>query len=79
MDAPSQPLAVHACRSLCRWVGTRRAPDELFACQGCGSQWRPGLVWTPVDANGHVPREVRRAVRAFTNGRRGGAAGSAGT
>ncbi len=72
-----EPLAVNACRSLCRWVPTRRAPDELFACQGCGSQWRPGEPWTPVDADGRVPDAVRRA--RLTTARRAAGAGSAGT
>ena len=59
-------LAVHPCRALCRWVRTRRAPHELFACQGCGSQWRPGVAWTPVDADGRVPADVRRAARSLS-------------
>ena len=72
-------LAVNPCRSLCRWVRTRRAPRELFACQGCGSQWRPAEAWTPVDADGQVPAAVLRARARVTTGRPGGAAGSAGT
>jgi ribosomal protein L37AE/L43A len=70
-------LAVNPCRSLCRWVGTRRAPHELFACQGCGSQWRPGEAWTPVDADGRVPVAVRRARRRVTSARPEVAAGRA--
>jgi hypothetical protein len=54
-------LDVRPCRSLCRWVATR-TDEDLFACQGCGSQWRPGAGWTPIDADGHVPPEVRRAL-----------------
>ena len=76
-DTP-EPLAVQACRSLCRWVPTR-APSDLFACQGCGSQWRPGEAWTPVDADGTVPPAVRRARERVTSARRGGGAGSGGT
>jgi ribosomal protein L37AE/L43A len=76
-DGDDDALAVHPCRSLCRWVGTRRAPHELFACQGCGSQWRPGESWTPVDADGRVPRAVRQARRRFTSAPHEGAAGHA--
>ena len=79
MDITPGGLAVHPCRSLCSWVPTRRAPRELFACQGCGSQWRPGEAWTPIDADGHVPAAVRRASERLTTARRGGAAGSGGT
>jgi ribosomal protein L37AE/L43A len=79
MDITPGELAVHPCRSLCSWVPTRRAPRELFACQGCGSQWQPGEAWTPVDADGRVPPAVRRAAERVTSGRRAGAAGSAGT
>ena len=77
--APEDELVVQPCRSLCRWVLTRREPRELFACQGCGSQWRPTEAWTPIDADGHVPAAVRRARARLTNDRRGGAAGSGGT
>ncbi len=77
--APDDELAAHPCRSLCRWVLTRQAPRELFACQGCGSQWRPGEAWTPIDADGQVPAAVRRARERLTTARRGGAAGSGGT
>jgi hypothetical protein len=76
MATDGDELAVHPCRSLCRWVRTRR---ELFACQGCGSQWRPGEPWTPIDADGQVPAAVLRARARFTSGRRAGAAGSGGT
>ena len=72
-------LVAHPCRSLCRWVLTRQAPRELFACQGCGSQWRPGEAWTPIDADGQVPAAVRLARERLTTARRGGAAGSGGT
>ena len=72
-------LVVNPCRSLCQWVTTRGAPHELFACQGCGSQWRPGEAWTPVDADGTVAPAVRRAKRGLTTARRGGAAGTAGS
>ncbi len=64
-------LAVHPCRSLCRWVRTRRAPSELFACQGCGSQWRPGEAWTPIDADGRIPAAVLRARTAHQRPARG--------
>jgi ribosomal protein L37AE/L43A len=79
MATDGEELAVNPCRSLCRWVRTRRAPRDLFACQGCGSQWRPGEAWTPIDAKGHVPPAVLRALDRLTSGRPAGAAGSAGT
>jgi hypothetical protein len=60
-DLPGD-LVVRPCLSLCRWVPARGRRPRLFACQGCGSQWRPGLAWTPVDADGTVPEAVRRAV-----------------
>jgi hypothetical protein len=57
-QAEGVELLARPCRSLCRWVPTRTGED-LFACQGCGSQWRPGAGWTPIDADGSVPAEVR--------------------
>lgn len=51
---------MHACRSLCAWRRTP-APDERFACRGCGSQWVPGEPWTPIDADGTVPADVLAA------------------
>ena len=72
-------LVVNPCRSLCRWVRTRPAPRQLFACQGCGSQWRPGEAWTPIDADGSVPAAVLHARDGVTTAPRGGGAGSAGT
>jgi hypothetical protein len=69
--AGDEDLLVRPCQSLCRWVPTRSRPDDLFACQGCGSQWRPGLGWTPIDADGTVPGAVQRAV---TSARSGGGA-----
>ena len=77
--APDDELVVQACRSLCRWVLSRREPRELFACQGCGSQWRPSEAWTPVDADGHVAPAVGRARDRLTTARHGGAAGSGDT
>jgi hypothetical protein len=62
-DAGDADLAVRPCQSLCRWVPVRGRSDGRFACQGCGSQWRPGLGWTPIDADGTVPAEVRRALK----------------
>ncbi len=77
MVAAPEPLAVEACRSLCRWVATR-ASGDLFACQGCGSQWRAGEPWTPIDADGTVPPAVLRARDGVTSARRGAGAGTAG-
>lgn len=68
------PLNVSACRTLCDWRPTRTTYDNLplFACAGCGAQWVRSEVWTPADADGTVPPEVK-AERAA------GAAGSAGS
>jgi hypothetical protein len=63
-------LLARPCRSLCRWARTR-TDDDLFACQGCGSQWRPGAGWTPIDADGQLPDGV---AEALTSGRRAGGA-----
>ena len=54
------PLRISPCRSLCDWRPTRTAP--LFACAGCGSQWVPSEPWTPRQADGAVPAEVRAAL-----------------
>jgi hypothetical protein len=70
-DAGDADLAVRPCQSLCRWVPARGRPGGLFACQGCGSQWRPGLGWTPIDADGTVPPEVRRALTDARSARAG--------
>ena len=62
----------------------------LFACTGCGTQWRPGLGWTPVDADGTVsgavqaaaraaPRRAARAAGAATSGRPEGGADTPGS
>ena len=69
-------LEVFPCRSLCAWVPTRRS---VFACRGCGSQWHPREPWTPIDADGTVPAEVRRARERVTTARGAGAAGTGGT
>jgi ribosomal protein L37AE/L43A len=62
-------LVVHACRSACRWSRTRRlrAGRSVFACAGCGSQWDAGQAWTPVDADGRVPADVRAERRGGTD------------
>ena len=75
-QADAVELVVRPCRTLCQWVPTR-TDEDLFACQGCGSQWRPGAGWTPIDADGHVPQEVRRAL--LTSARSGDAAGRGGS
>ena len=75
------PLAVAPCRSLCSWSpapGPVPAGD-LFACAGCGSQWAPDQQWTPVQADGTVPAEVRTARQRSLSGARGAAAGTRGS
>lgn|GEM_PF-1856263 len=57
-------LVSRPCRSRCRWRPDRQAGSAVFSCSGCGSQWVPGLGWTPADADGTVPAEVLDAVRA---------------
>jgi hypothetical protein len=33
-------------------------PAAVFTCAGCGSEWLRSELWTPIDADGHVPREI---------------------
>jgi hypothetical protein len=33
-------------------------PAAVFTCVGCGSEWLRSELWTPIDADGHVPREI---------------------
>ncbi|MCU1693136.1 MAG: hypothetical protein JWM64_2227 [Frankiales bacterium] len=71
-------LRISPCRTVCDW---RRTPadlagEPLFACAGCGSQWVPSEPWTPRQADGAVPVEVRAAL---TSDRPAAAAGSAGS
>ena len=58
----------------------------VFACTGCGSEWLRSELWTPVDADGHVPPGITAELargRARGDGRRtptsGPGAASAGT
>ena len=62
----SRPLEVAACRSVCVWHVTdeRLDGEELFACEGCGSEWLPSEPWTPIDWTGAVPALVQRAREA---------------
>jgi hypothetical protein len=76
MTPLGEPIA-HPCRSLCRWRPSRAragAGSGVFTCTGCGSQWMPGLAWTPIDADGTIPAKVLSAKRAATSGRSGAAA-----
>jgi hypothetical protein len=60
-------LAAQPCQSVCTWTRTNErrlvdagaAPAAVFACVGCGSEWVRSELWTPVDADGHVPAAVR--------------------
>ncbi len=79
---PRQPLVANPCRTLCDWRATRALAadgERLFACTGCGSQWRAGAGWTPANADGRVPPEVRAVIEEVTSARNGGGAGSGGT
>ena len=79
-------LVIAPCRALCSWS---RVEAELFACAGCGSQWAPDQAWTPRQADGTVPEDVRAARVAVTlpedvrgaqvSGGCAGGAGSAGS
>ncbi len=55
------PLVIAPCRSLCDWDAVPSPYDgqRLFACRGCGSQWDRSQVWTPMQADGTVPEQVR--------------------
>ncbi|MBA3233377.1 MAG: hypothetical protein H0T17_05465 [Propionibacteriales bacterium] len=65
---PGAPRTVEAwpCRSICVWAATGEVWSDdthrdlrVFACQGCGSEWVRTEPWTPVDADGVVPEEIR--------------------
>ena len=66
MPVTRPALAVHPCRALCAWSPTPalRGDERVFACAGCGSQWVRSQQWTPVDADGSLPDEVRAERRA---------------
>jgi hypothetical protein len=62
----ARALAAEPCQSVCVWTRTEesvvvdpaRDPATVFACAGCGSEWLRTELWTPIDADGHVPPEV---------------------
>jgi hypothetical protein len=59
-------LAAEPCQSACAWTRTEESvvvdatgdPAAVFTCVGCGSEWLRSELWTPIDADGHVPREI---------------------
>jgi hypothetical protein len=59
-------LAAEPCQSVCVWtrteeslaVGAAGDPAAVFVCTGCGSEWLRSELWTPIDADGHVPPEI---------------------
>ncbi len=55
------PLNVSPCRTLCDWHPTDTSYEDLplFACTGCGSQWVRSEAWTPANADGVLPPEIR--------------------
>lgn len=65
-------LTISPCLTLCDWraTGTTRADLPLLACAGCGSQWVRTEPWTPRNADGAVPLDVRaeRAAGVAGNG-----------
>ena len=65
-DTRGVPLTSSPCRELCDWVTTRgrAAADPLLACRGCGTQWQPGLGWTPRQADGSIPGAALTVLRA---------------
>jgi hypothetical protein len=87
VTVPSPQLRVQPCRGECEWreapARDRRRVEELllFACRGCGTQWLRSLAWTPIDADGTIPEEVRqeaaRRDSGLTTGPGAGAAGNA--
>jgi hypothetical protein len=66
VQVPSRQLRVQPCRGECAWGETparhgRSVEDvRVFACRACGTQWVRSLAWTPIDADGTMPDEVRR-------------------
>jgi hypothetical protein len=58
-------LAAEPCQSVCVWTRTGESVVDaagdaaaVFACSGCGSEWLRSELWTPIDADGHVPPEI---------------------
>ncbi len=62
MDPPARPLTISPCRAECAWstTGERLGSEQLFSCDGCGSEWVVSQAWTPVDWQGLVPDAVSR-------------------
>ena len=60
-----RPLRIAACRSLCRWdeAGEWLGDEQVFACQGCGSEWVASEAWTPIDSSGVIPQAVHEERR----------------
>jgi hypothetical protein len=63
------PLVTNPCQNRCAWHAAppgARSDDPAavarFVCRGCGTQWQPGVGWTPVDRDGTVPAQVRAAL-----------------
>lgn len=59
-------LAAEPCQSVCVWTRTEESVAvgavgdraAVFVCTGCGSEWLRSELWTPIDADGHVPPEI---------------------
>ena len=61
--AMTRELESHECTGKCNWHPTDEVVDagQVFACEGCGSEWTPDLGWTPRNADGEVSLEVAAA------------------
>lgn len=64
-------LTTAPCRSLCDWTRTPSPyPDlAMLACGGCGTQWVRTEGWTPRQADGTVPPDVRHELATRDRGR----------
>lgn len=73
-------LISHECVGKCDWNATGEATDAgpVYSCGGCGSEWTPGLAWTPKNADGIINPEITALVTASgpTDGAGGGSVGS---
>ena len=56
-------LETQPCRDRCDWQPTDEHDGrrQVFECQGCHSEWTSTQAWTPANADGVVPRAVRKA------------------
>ena len=56
-------LATYPCQARCQWHTTGEVLGEraLFRCSGCLSEWTVDEQWTPINADGNLPKAVAEA------------------